>query len=211
MVKNTARKLVLIFKCEEIGHTAKHCRIKGLKEYKEEKPDTAVIKAQSTLVKDSNKSKSGKWMFDLGSTCHTTNSSQNSFEFKESVGSVQIGNNDVIKSKDYRSEKVKTVVGCTCHVITLHNLLYVWDIMYNLIFIHQARENCFKTIIDNSKDDCQMGKIELLYKSSKLWKMASIETLDGVYEAILTKSMTEQTNVTNLKNPKHMGRKAWPI
>lgn len=112
-----------------------------------------MIKVQCTLVKDLNSSKSGKWMFDSGLTRHMTENYQNFFEFKESVSSIQVGNNDLIWSDGYGPEKVETFLGGSCHVITLHKELYVLGIKYNFIYTSWARQNYFKTTIENDKED----------------------------------------------------------
>lgn len=98
---------------------------------------------------------------------------------------MQVRNNETIASLGFETVRVCSAVDGVQHLVTLHDVIYVPEIMSNLIFIFKVRERNFRTIID--EDEClwETEKIEVLQKHSKEIGMVEIETPEGLFEAAL--------------------------
>lgn len=170
------------FKCNKVGHLARDCR----EEIQENNNgESAMVVVQKAMISRTKKSKNSKWILDSGCTKHMANCREFFCEFKPESGTIQVGNNEFIRSEGIGTVKVATVVRGVKKIVVLTDVLLVPEIAYNLISISQARRNGHRIIIDGRRNQNQRGVLELFNKKSGDVKMIGIETKEGLYEAAL--------------------------
>lgn len=79
---------------------------------------------------------------------------------------MQAGNNENIASLGVETVQVCSVVDVVQRLLTLHDVTYAHEIMYNVISIFNVRKRKF--IITIHEDECHpgMGKVEVFRKPS---------------------------------------------
>lgn len=79
--------------------------------------------------------KSSQWIMDTACTRHVINDRSNFVSFTPNLGSIHMGNSSAFHSFGSGSGKAKMMVNGLKYMVTLHNLLYVPELVYNSILI----------------------------------------------------------------------------
>lgn len=173
------------FKCNKVGHLARDCKEEN------KTGESAMVTVQKAMISSTKKPKNLKWLLDSGCTKHMANCREFFCDFKPNSGTIQVGNNEFIRSEGSGNIKVTTIVRGVKKNVILSDVLLVPDLAYNLISVSQARRNGHRIVIDEKWNHDGRGVLELFNKKSKDVKMVGIETNEGLYEAALDVQMEQ--------------------
>lgn len=189
------------FKCKKVGHLAKDCPETG-GNTSEFSKDTAMVSTAipSALITVPRDSTSKYWMMDSACTKHMANRREYFVDFTPGHGVVQVGNNETIQSYGTGSVRVLGTSNGQRNYVTLHNVAYVPEIMFNLISVSRVRRKGFRIVIDEDECNPNRGKMEMMHKASGEIKMVGFETDEGLFKAALKIAKPEQAHASIATN-----------
>lgn len=109
-------------------------------------------------------------------------------KFTELHALISVGNKKSAGPLGYCSVELTDVARGDKTWILLGDVIYVLDLMYNVISFSQVRRNCFANNADSNLDGSRESIINLTHKLSREIRMLGFETKDGLFEAILSAS-----------------------
>lgn len=119
-------------------------------------------------------------MMDSACTRHLTIDRYSFCSFSSGLDSVHVGNGATIQILFSGSAMAETMLDAVRHTITFHNVLYVPDLMYNLISIPVARRKALQITINDDNNYPKSGRLELYHKMSGNVKLLGIEIKEGL-------------------------------
>lgn len=90
--------------------------------------------------------------------------------------------NETVRPYGHKAVKLVSVVKRTRYQITLHNVIFAPDFIFNLVFASRVRKNGFRISIDVSKKHPRTGTVELFHKPLRQIMMNENGTSDGLFE-----------------------------
>lgn len=129
------------YKCGKLGHTIQNYRSKNKirSGSYENTPNIGALTSPKASSMISSVTKTEKWILYSGRTRHVRNCHENFKEFSEKEGVTQEGSNECIKSEGFGTVQVFATVKEKRPNIQLQYVLYVPDLMFNLISVAQGR------------------------------------------------------------------------
>lgn len=141
---------------------------------------------------------------DSACTRHISNNRNNFDTFSACDRTVNVGNYETIRSCSIRDVSIVTVVDGKKFNVTLQDVLYLPNIMYNLIGVLRVRKNDCGVVIDSSGGNPQRGISTIENEDAHQVKMVAHETDEGLYRAVLTINYSERAYVT-----RHAEKNLW--
>lgn len=111
--------------------------------------------------------------------------------FTELQGLISVGDKESASPLWCSSVKLADIVRSDKKRILLKDVLYVVDVMFNLISLSRARRNCFAINFDSNFDGARARIINMTLKHSIMISMLGFETEDELFEAVLSASYGE--------------------
>lgn len=128
--------------------------------------------------------KNSKWMVDSGCSAHMTNEISHFTKYTNRKSQVQVGNQEFMESEGYGTVDIWTVSDGKTQKVTLHDVVYAPNILYNLLSVSKARKNGCKLTIDDENEK-NRGILRIINKRYNKVLLTAMETPEGLYEALL--------------------------
>lgn len=145
-----------------------------------------------------------KLVVDLRCTCRMSNNRDSSENLSACDGTIHIGNNEIIRSCRTGNVRKVTVVNVEKINVTLYDVLYVLNKMYDFIAVTQVRWHTCLMVVDNVGDDSGRGNLMIKNKELQQVKMVLDETDKALYRVFITVRHSEEAQLT-----RHGGTYIW--
>ena len=160
------------------------------------KSKKAMLTISSSLVATRSDANHSKWIIDSGSTAHMCSDRSMFQSFKNYKRSIQVGNSEFIEASGIGEVDIIARVQGKDTTITLKEVLFVPNILYNLISSSRCRKNGYKIVFENNKDG-KTGLGRIVCEDSGETVMCAIETQDGLYEPVIKVAHTHKAHAAS--------------
>ena len=121
---------------------------------------TAMLTVSSALIVCPKVECSSKWIIDSACTAHMTNDQSNFTAFVSQDCSVQVGNKQFLDTKGVGTVVAMAIVKKKKQAITFSDVLYVPNILYNLLSVSCTRQKGFRSVFDKESSSHGLCYIE---------------------------------------------------
>ena len=155
-----------------------------------------MLTISSSLVATRSDANHSKWIIYSGSTAHMCSDRSLFQSFKNYKRSIQVGNSEFLEASGIGEVDIIARVQGRDTTITLKDVLFVPNILYNLVSASRCRKNGYKIVFENDKDG-KTGLGRIVCEGSGETVMCAIETQDSLYEPVIKVAHTHKAHAAS--------------